>query len=223
MNPSAIWQWFLATGDKLLTVATTVTLIPGVAAFLPPWLPAVLAALAAAHVIILPEPTAPGTPPVVQAPKQGGFARVGFLAWLIAACIALAALSSVSCTTLPTNATQQAGLATIVDIAVGVAVQSGQPQSAWVSRAAQFEQAAKALQAVNAAGPTTLQTLAADLQPQIAKLGPADVLAANALVSGLQPILTALLGSNPTAAAAQQDIALFLADVIKACALYTGS
>jgi hypothetical protein len=127
------------------------------------------------------------------------------------------------CASLPTNTAQQAGVSAAIDVAVGIAVQAGEPQGAWAPRAAAFEKAAKSLQAVNAAGATTLATLAADLQPFIAKLGPADVLAANALVGALQPILTALLGSNPTAGNVQKDIALVLQDVITACALYTGS
>lgn len=215
------WQWFLAHGDKLLTALTTIALTPGVAALLPPWAAPVLAALATAHIVVLPEPT-PTAPATPSAPsKQGGFARLGLVATL--AVFALAGTAVVACKTLP-SATAQSGIAAAVDIATGLAVQNGSTDPAvWKARATQFEQAAKALQAINAAGPTSLQTILADLQPHIAKLGPADVLAANALVAALAPILQAQLGSNPTLANTQAEIALILGDVIAACTAYTGA
>lgn len=125
---------------------------------------------------------------------------------------------------LPTNTTTQAAVAAAIDIAVGVAVQQGSnDQAVWKARAAQFESAAKAVQAVNAAGVSSLTTLQADLQPFIAKLGPADVLAANALVAALTPILQQLIGTNPTVGTVQTDVGLVVADVINACKVYTGS
>lgn len=124
---------------------------------------------------------------------------------------------------LPTSVTDQAAAQAAVAIAVGAAVQQGSTDPAvWKARATQFENAAKALQAVAANGPTSLATLQADLMPFIAALGPADVLAANALVAALTPLLVQLIGQNQTVAAVQTDINLLLNDVIASCRVYTG-
>lgn len=224
------WQWFLAHGDKLLSGATGAILALAAAGALPagaPWIAAVTGVLSVLHTAFFPEPTPSGASASVggsiappQPPKQAGFARLGLLIPL-AAIASLAAL--VACKTLPTGS-QQAGIAAAVDIAAGLAIQQGSSDPAvWKARAAQFEAAAKALQSVNAAGPTTLQAIMADLQPYIAKLGPADVLAANALVAALTPIIQQQLGTNPTLATTQAEIALILGDVISACAAYTGA
>lgn len=224
-----LWQWFLAHGDKLLA-GTSAALLALVQAGAIPGTGNVVAAvtgiLAVIHTVFFPEPA-----PIVQsgtnttgsggASKAAGFVRLWMLAALATG--ALASLPLVACKTLPTGA-QQAGIAAAVDIAAGLAIQQGSTDPAvWKVRATQFEAAARSLLAVNAAGPTSLQTIMADIQPFVAKLGPADVLAANALVAALTPIVQQQLGANPTLANTQQEISLILQDVIAACSAYTGS
>lgn len=223
---SKAWQWFLANGDKLLTGVSTALVAMAATGLIPAgaaWYAVITGVLGVVHTVFFPEPAPAGG--TVQSQntntKQGGHARVEILA-AVAGLAILTLGVAVSCKTLPTGS-QQAGINAAVDIAVGLAVQEGQPQAAWAPRAAQFEAAAKALATVNAAGPTSLQSLMADLQPYIAKLGPADVLAANALVAALTPIVQAQLGTNPTLANTQAEISLILQDVIAACSAYTGA
>lgn len=124
------------------------------------------------------------------------------------------------CASTPT-ANQQAGIAVGTDIAVGLAVQQGSNDPAvWKARAAGFKAIAVTLQGLNQSGALTLQTLAADLQPLIIKLGPADVLAANALIAALTPFLQQQIDANPSVASARVIIGQFLSTVIAACAAY---
>lgn len=129
-----------------------------------------------------------------------------------------------ACKTTPT-ATQQADIAVAIDVAVAASVQAHSADPAvWKDRAQAYETIAKTLKATNDAGTgATLATLRADLQPLIAKLGPADALAANALVAGLVPYIQAQIDANPNNGTLQTNLSLILADVIAACAAYTGS
>jgi len=137
---------------------------------------------------------------------------------ILAALCAVAALPG--CKTLPTP-NQQAAAAVIIDVAAGVAIQQGSPLPAvWKVRAAAFKSIATTMLAADQGGTVTLATLQADLQPLIAKLGPADVLAANALVTALGPVLQQQLGANPTVGATQQAVAMVLNDIIAACNAY---
>lgn len=134
----------------------------------------------------------------------------------------LLAVGLQGCKTLPT--TQQQGLITAaVDVATGAAIQHGTTdQAVWKARAAKFKAIAVQLQTVNEAGPMTLATLAADLQPQIAKLGPSDALAANALVAAVTPYIQQQIQTNPSLGNAQAVVGMFLQAVIDACSVYGG-
>jgi hypothetical protein len=135
---------------------------------------------------------------------------------ILAALCAVAALSG--CKTLP-NATQQAAASVVVDVAAGLAIQQGSPDPAvWKARAIGFKAIATVLLQKNSA--TTLASLQAELLPLVAKLGPADVLAANALVAALTPVLQQQLGANPTVANTQAAVAVVLNDIITACNAY---
>lgn len=158
--------------------------------------------------------------------KNGAVVKSVFIAAVAPGVLALCVLGTVgglsACASGP-NATEQTAIAVAVDLATGFAIEQGTNiQSVKVARATNFEAIAKQLQTLNQAGNLTLPTLAADLGPAIAKLPPADQLAANALVAALTPWVNQQL-SNPKVANAQATIAIFLSAVIQACAVYTGS
>jgi hypothetical protein len=126
------------------------------------------------------------------------------------------------CKTVPT-AQQQSLITAAVDVATGAAIQHGTSDPVvWTQRAAKYKAIATQLQQINAAGSLTLATLAADLQPQIAKLGPADALAANALVAALTPFVQQQIAANPSVGNAQTVISAFLDAVIQSCTVYGG-
>ena len=141
---------------------------------------------------------------------------------LMLAVMMLGSLSAglVGCATVPTQ-TEQTATAAAVTVATGIAIQQKDtdPQ-VWQKRAKEIKLIALELQAVNNAGNATLATLAADLQPQIAKLGPADVLAVNALVATLQPVLNQQIANNPKVGNTQVAVANIITAVLTACAAY---
>lgn len=147
---------------------------------------------------------------------------------LPAACLGLIILSAsaglVACTTTPTQ-NQQTGIAVAVEVATGAAIQSGTSDpTVWKTRAIAYKAAALSIKAVNDGGTgATLASLQAVLQPLIAKLPPADQLAANALVTALATIIQAQLGSGTTTATVanlQTTVDLILTDVINTCTVY---
>jgi hypothetical protein len=155
----------------------------------------------------------------VPAPSPGAVVKV--LPLLLTAALVASLCGSLSaCKTLP-SATQQAGISAAVTVATGEAIQQGSTDSVtWRNRAEQFRAIAVQVKAVNDAGSASLATLAADLQPQLAKLGPADVIAANALVAALTPYLDAEIKAHPEVGNAQATVDLILAAVIQACDAY---
>lgn len=125
-----------------------------------------------------------------------------------------------ACSTTPT-AQQQIATTVLVDAAVGVAIQNGtSDRSVWASRANQIVSIATALQTVAKDSTATLPALSAALQPLLAKsnLGPADQLAANALISTLGQLIQQNLGNVNTTT--QQVIQQVLNDVITAASIY---
>ena len=124
------------------------------------------------------------------------------------------------CKTAPTQ-TQQSAISVAVDLATGFAIQQGSNDlTVWKTRATQFKAIATQIEKVNSAGTLTLATLEADLQPLIVKLGPADVLAANALVAALTPYVNQQVTANPTVANTQAAIEVLLDAVITTCTQY---
>lgn len=134
-------------------------------------------------------------------------------------CAFLAVASLTACKTLPTP-TEQAGITVAVDIATGAAIQNGATPAQYTARAAEFKAIAVMVKTVNDAGTATLATLAADLAPQIAKLPPADQLAAHALVAALTPYLQRQAAANPSLANTQATLDVILQAVIDSCGAY---
>lgn len=124
-----------------------------------------------------------------------------------------------ACKTVPTP-TEQAGIVVAVDIATGAAIQEGTAPAGYAARAAKFKAIAVEVKTVNDAGTATLATLAADIAPQIAKLPPADQLAAHALIAALTPYLNAETSGNPTLQTAQATLDVILQAVIDSCGAY---
>lgn len=125
-----------------------------------------------------------------------------------------------ACKTAPT-ATQQSQIVLAVDVASGVAIQQRDTDPAkWMARAVSYKAIATELKAVNDAGTATLATLAADLQPLVAKLPPADQLAASALVAALTPYLNQQTQSNPQVANIRATVDVILQAVIDSCDAY---
>lgn len=124
------------------------------------------------------------------------------------------------CATLPT-ATQDAAITTTVSIATGFAIQQKDTDpKVWQTRAQQIKLIALELKQVNDAGTASLATLAADLQPQIQKLGPADVIAVNSLVAALTPLLNQQIQGNPKVGNTQVAVDSILTAVLTTCSAY---
>lgn len=136
---------------------------------------------------------------------------------LVACVLAVSTLSG--CATAPTQ-TEQAGVTVAVSIATGAAISSSGNSAVQAQRAASFKAIAVEVKAVNDAGTATLTTLAADLAPLIAKLPPADQLAAHTLVAALTPFLQAETSGNVKLQNAQATVDVILQAVIDACSTY---
>ena len=134
-------------------------------------------------------------------------------------CAMLVAGMVTGCKTLPTP-TQQAGITVAVDIATGAAIQNGGTAETWKARAVKFKAIATTVKQVNDAGTATLATLAADLNPQLALLPPADQLAAHALVAALQPYIDNEVAANPDLATTRAALDVILQAVIDSCNAY---
>lgn len=148
------------------------------------------------------------------------FTRIGSILVAAAACAALAGIVSLEgCATTPTGA-QSAIVSVVVDAAVGIAVQNGSKDPAvWASRAKTISGIATQLKAVDSGVATTLPLLTAALEPLLVKaaLGPADTLAANALIVALTQVIQTNIPAGQNASAAIQAV---LQDVITATSLY---
>lgn len=128
--------------------------------------------------------------------------------------------SLAACQTAPT-ATQQSVAVVAVNIAAGQAIQRQDHDPAvWKARAVQYKAIAVQLQGVNDAGNATIATLAADLQPLVDKLPPADQLAANSLIAAVTPFLQDKVNSSETVAHTREAVAVLLSAVVKACEAY---
>lgn len=134
-------------------------------------------------------------------------------------CAVLVGAALTGCKTLPTP-TQQAGITVAVDIATGAAIQNGGTTATWKARAVKFKAIAVTVKQVNDAGTATLATLAADLNPQLALLPPADQLAAHALVAALQPYIDNEVAANPDLATTRAALDVILQAVIDSCNAY---
>lgn len=125
-----------------------------------------------------------------------------------------------ACASAPT-ANQQAGIVVSVDIAAGLAIQQHDTDPVkWKARATEYKSIAVELKTVNDAGGATLATLAADLAPLVAKLPPADQLAASALEAALIPYLQSQIPGNANVQNAQTTVDVVLSALISACEAY---
>jgi hypothetical protein len=125
-----------------------------------------------------------------------------------------------ACTTTPT-ANQQIAVTVVVDAAVGIAVQNGTNDAReWSQRASRIVSIATQLQALDSGQTATLPAVVSALQPLLvkAKLGPADQLAANALIVALSQIIQQNV--NNINVNTQQVIQQILSDVINAASVY---
>lgn len=145
---------------------------------------------------------------------------------LVLACMALSVVLGAStlqgCATLPTGAAQ-GGIVAAVDIAAGLAISEAGKVTDLAklkARATEYKAIAVELKAVNDAGGATLATLAADLAPLVAKLPPADQLAAGALEAALLPYLQSQIPGNANVQNAQTTVDVILAALIGACEAY---
>jgi len=124
------------------------------------------------------------------------------------------------CTTTPT-ANEQMATTVLIDAAVGVAVQNGSKDPAvWSQRAFRIVSIAGQLQALDTGKTATLPALTQALQPllQQANLGPADQLAANALIAALSQLIQQNI--NNLNLNTQQVIQQVLSEVITAASVY---
>lgn len=156
---------------------------------------------------------------VAGAPKPGSVALKSVAAFMLAVMLGTSVMLMSGCATAPTP-TQQSAALVAVNIAAGQAIQgSDHDPAVWKARAVKYKAIAVQLQTVNDAGNATIATLAADLQPLIAKLEPREQLAANALVAAVTPYLQEKLKS-PEVDNARESIAVLLSAVVRACEAY---
>jgi hypothetical protein len=135
--------------------------------------------------------------------------------------VASASLGLTACATAPTAS--ERGIVVAVDVATGLALSEGGKVSDLAvlkARAVEYKAIAMKVKAVNDAGTATLATLAAALQPEIAKLPPADQLAAQALIAALTPYLQSQIPGNADVQNIQTTVDLILSNVILACEAY---
>lgn len=131
-------------------------------------------------------------------------------------------LGLTACATAPT-VQEQAGVTIAVDVGTGLLISNqGKITDLAIqkARATEYKAIALKIKAVNDAGTATLATLAADLQPEIAKLPPADQLAVAAFVAGLGPLVAQGIPGNPNVQNTQTRVDLILAAIISACEAY---
>jgi hypothetical protein len=142
------------------------------------------------------------------------------MAALMIACTLGMVTGLTACKTAPT-ANQQAGIIVAVDIAAGLAVQQHDTDPVkWKARAVEYKAIAVELKTLNDAGTATLATLAADLAPMVAKLPPADQLAASAMEAALIPYLQSQIPGNANVQNAQTTVDVVLAALIGAFEAY---
>lgn len=164
----------------------------------------------------------------VAAVTKAAVAAVSAPAKLMLATMALSIVLGASllqgCATLTrieANPNAQTAVTSAVTLATAIAIQQKDTDPAvWQKRAKDIKIIALELKSVNDAGNATLATLAADLQPQIAKLGPGESLAVNSLVLTLQPLLNQQIGTNPNVGTTQVAVGSILTAVLTACAAY---
>lgn len=193
-----------------------VSQLPAVGGLAPyaPWITAAGAVGAALHHAYQTGAAASVAQAVASAP-----AKLMLAALMVGSLLGISTLSG--CASLPT-ATQDAAVTAAVTIATGVAIQQKDTVESgkWLARAKEIKLIALELKQVNDAGTATLATLAADLQPQIAKLGPADVIAVNTLVVTLGPLLNDQIAHNPKVGNTQVAVANIITAVLTVCAAY---
>lgn len=179
-----------------------------------PWITAAGALSAALH-----HAYSTGAATTVAQAVAGAPAKLMLAALMLGSLVGMGTLSG--CATLPTPS-QDAAVTAAVTIATGLAIQQHDTAESgkWQARAKEIKLIALELKQVNDAGNATLQTLAKDLQPQIQKLGPAEVLAVNALVSTLTPMLQDQISRNPKVGNTQIAVNTILIAVLTVCSAY---
>lgn len=156
---------------------------------------------------------------VAGTPKPGEVVvKAHWLATLVVAAVATVML--VGCAT-PQTAKEQSAIVVSVNLAAGFAIQQDDRDPAvWKARATKYKDIALKLQTVNDAGTATVATLAAELQPLVAKLDPAEQNAARAFIAAVTPYLQDQANSNAQVANTRERVATLLDAVIAACSDY---
>jgi hypothetical protein len=157
----------------------------------------------------------------VSAAVAAAPAKLMLTALMLGATLSLA-VGLTACATAPT-AQEQAGVTVAVDVGTGLLISNNgkiTDLATQKARAVEYKAIALKVKAVNDAGTATLATLADVLQPEIAKLPPADQLAAAAFVAGLSPILNQGIPGNPNVQNVQTRVDLILAAIIGTCEAY---
>lgn len=198
-------------------IVSALTVVAGTnPALLPPgWLPYVgLAGVILTGV----HGQATGVAPVAKDTLAAAKAVMVLMTCLLVTAVMSTALTA--CATAPT-ATEQSATGVAVNIIAGRAIQREDADpGVWKARAAGYKAAAVRLQTVNAGGTATVATLVAELQPLIAKLGPADQNAARILVAALTPYIQEQANANPAVAQTSERLSYILATFIAACEAY---
>lgn len=196
------WNWFLAHGDKVLGLGTTI--LTGLAAagiVSNPISAAILATLTFIHTTFLPEPSS--TPAIL--PQTTGTVK---LHWLTVITALVLASQMVGCASTQAALSSPAGQAAVVagvQVAVTTAEQHG-------VTAAQINSVAKQILADTSGVSTSLASLSALLNAELMKLKvPAgDVQAFQGLEIAFDAYIAAKYGASPTIAQVQQDLATWL-------------
>lgn len=159
----------------------------------------------------------------VSAAVAAAPAKLMLTALMLGATLSLA-VGLTACASLPApTATEQAGVTVAVDVGTGLLISNNgkiTDLATQKARAVEYKAIALKVKAVNDAGTATLATLAAVLQPEIAKLPPADQIAAAAFVAGLAPILSQGIPGNPNVQNVETRVDVILAAVIGTCEAY---
>lgn len=195
------WNWFLAHGDKILGLGTTVLAALAAAGVVSnPISTAIMATLTFVHTTFLPEPSSSSSTSVI-----GLKVNLHWITVLMMIFLAYALLGCASTQAKLDTPIGQAAVAAGVQVAVTTAEQHG------VS-AVQINSVAKAVLADTQGVSSTLAGLTQILDQELVKLKvpSGDVQAFQGLEIAFDVYLAAKYGSNPTIAQVQSDLASWL-------------
>lgn len=142
-----------------------------------------------------------------------------FSALMMSAILALSVIAG--CAATPT-AKEQVAVAVVVNIAAGRAIQRSDTDTAvWAARATEYKTIAVQIREASKDSNATVATLGLELRALVAKnLGPANQIAANAVIAAVTPYLQQEAADHPNVANVTARLSYMLDQFIMTCDAY---